>query len=814
MKKISFNDHWTYKKVGENFEPKAVTLPHDAMLFEKRDRKAATAGACGYFPGGTYEYSKRFTLTEAERGRTHILEFEAVYKNAKVLINGCLAAERPYGYSNFYVPMDEYLRFGAENEITVIADNSAVPNSRWYSGSGIYRGLSLYCGDSSHILPDGLLISTRDNDTVNLKVCACGGDEIRVKIYDGNSVVAEGAADVVAEAVTPLTAESTAASAAQLSLKVTAPRLWDAEHPELYRCCVQLLQDGKIVDEAEDLFGFRTLTWNVKGFFVNGKPTLLRGACIHHDNGILGACSFSAAEERRVRLLKEAGFNAIRSAHNPASKALLEACDRLGMYVMDEFCDNWLVHKNPYDYADQEFRAWWERDLTAMVMKNYNHPCVVMNSIGNEISELAIPEGQEMCRKLAVLARALDPDKAVTLGVNLMLCSMAAKGGGIYGDKKNGKENKNGSQTMDNLPTSAFFNLLMNHLGGIIEKSAAKPAADKATEVAFSYLDIGGYNYAASRYEMDGRLHPDRVIVGSETLPKNLYHNWQLVRKLPYVIGDFMWTGWDYLGESGIGTVRYKSFKKPGEDAPIISGGCGVIDICGKLRPEVQWNRLVWGLDNRPVIGVEPLTHAGETGSVSMWRCTDAVASWSWKGCEGKKTKVTVYASGATAELIVNGKSYGRKKTKEFKAVFPKVTYQPGTITAISYDEAGEEIARETMRTAEGATELCLCADKTLLCADGQDRCYLSIDLTGREGITKSSEDVPVTVTVSGAGSLLALGSAKPNMGECFTEKTHTTYYGKALAVIRAGDSAGKIQVRVSAPDLAEQCVELECQAR
>lgn len=796
MKKTSFNDHWTCKKQGDSAEPKPVTLPHDAMLFEKRDRNAATAGACGYFPGGVYEYTKRFALPETERGRTHILEFEAVYKNAKVYINGSLAAERPYGYSNFYVLLDEHLCFGEENEITVIADNSAVPNSRWYSGSGIYRNVSLYSGESSHILPDGLLISTLNNDIVNVKVSASGGDEICVKIYDGDSVAAESVAPV---------SEGTA----EVSLKVTSPRLWDAEHPELYRCCVELLQDRKAVDETEDSFGFRTLAWNVKGFFVNGKETLLRGACIHHDNGILGACSFTSAEERRVRLLKEAGFNAIRSAHNPASKALLEACDRLGMYVMDEFCDNWLVHKNPYDYANQEFLAWWEQDLNAMVMKNYNHPCVVMNSIGNEISELAIPAGQEVCRKLAVLTRELDPGKAVTMGINLMLCSMTAKGGGIYGDKKDGKENKNGSQTMDNLPTSAFFNLLMNHMGGIIEKSAAKPAADKATEVAFSYLDIGGYNYAASRYEMDGKLHPDRVIVGSETLPKNLYRNWQYVRKLPYVIGDFMWTGWDYLGESGIGTVRYKSFKKPGEDAPIVSGGCGVIDICGKLRPEVQWNRLVWGLSNKPGIGVEPLTHAGETGSVTMWRDTDAVASWSWKGCEGKKTKVTVYASGVAAELIVNGKSYGRKKTKEYKAVFPKVIYQPGTITAISYDGNGAEIARETMRTAEGATELCLRPDRTTLHADGQDLCYLAIDLTGRDGITKSSEDVPITVMVSGAGSLLALGSAKPNMGECFTEKTHTTYYGKALAVIRAGDNAGKIQIKVSAPGMGEQCVEL-----
>ena len=234
MKKTSFNDHWTCKKQGDSAEPKAVTLPHDAMLFEKRDRKAATAGACGYFPGGKYEYAKRFFLPEAERGRTHILEFEAVYKNAKVYLNGSLAAERPYGYSNFYVPLDEYLRFGEENEITVIADNSAVPNSRWYSGSGIYRNVSLYSGHSSHILPDGLLISTRNNDTVHVKVGVSGGEEIRVKICDGDSVAAESAAPVTE-------------GAAEVSLHVTTPRLWDAEHPELYRCCVELLEDGEAV---------------------------------------------------------------------------------------------------------------------------------------------------------------------------------------------------------------------------------------------------------------------------------------------------------------------------------------------------------------------------------------------------------------------------------------------------------------------------------------------------------------------------------------------------------------------------------------
>lgn len=797
MKKKDFNRGWLFGTVGKEPSMQPVTLPHDAMLYEKRSKDAATAGACGYFPGGAYVYVKRFLVPETWRTQSAVLEFEAVYQNAQVFVNDALVAEQRYGYTNFFVVLDPQLKYGEENEIKVIADNSSVPNSRWYSGSGIYRSVNLFLGDKSHIRPDGLLVSTSGNDAAHVKVSVTGGDTVRVSVLDGEKVVAQAEAAVK---------EGTASA----DIPVSQPRLWDAEHPELYRCRAELLKNGEMVDEADAWFGFRTLSWSTRGFFVNGKKTLFRGACVHHDNGILGACSFEDAEFRRVRLLKEAGFNAIRSAHNPASKALLDACDRLGLYVMDEFCDNWLVHKNPYDYADRDFRAWWQQDLTAMVIKNYNHPSVVMNSIGNEISELAIPEGQEYCKKLAVLARKLDPDKAVTMGVNLMLCSMSAKGGGIYGNKKNGKENQNGSQTMDNVPTSAFFNMLMNLAGGMIEKMAAKPAADDATKVSFSYLDIGGYNYAASRYEKDDTLHPDRVIVGSETLPKNLYHNWQLVKKFPYVIGDFMWTGWDYLGEAGIGTVRYKSFKNPGQDAPIISAGSGVIDICGKLRPEVQWNRLIWGLDHTPGIGVEPYTHAGETGSESMWRDTDAVASWSWAGCEGKKTKVTVYSDGETAELIVNGHSYGRKKTKEYKAVFKRVVYEPGTITAISYDGEGKEQSRTSMKTAAGPAELRVVADRSTLQAKTQDLAYISIDLTGADGITKSSEDTAVTVEVAGAGTLLALGSARPNMGENFFSDTHTTYYGKALAVVRGGDAPGKITVTVKAKGLQAKTLELE----
>lgn len=796
MKQNSFNRDWVFFKQGEESRVRAVTLPHDAMLYESRDRNAVTGAACGYFPGGAYVYRKRFAAPEEWACMAVTLEFEGVYQKAAVTLNGKLLAKNNYGYSNFYVPMDEALHYGGENLLEVLADNSACPNSRWYSGSGIYRNVNLYLGSEAHILPDGLLIHTQGN-RAHVQVQSKGGDSVRVTVYDGEKAVASETAKIGDQGT-------------ELAITVEKAGLWSVEEPKLYRCVAELLDGETVQDSAEANFGFRSITWSTEGFFLNGRETLLRGACIHHDNGILGACSYEASEERRVQLLKEAGFNAIRSAHNPASKALLDACDRLGMLVMDEFCDNWLIHKNPHDYADADFRASWEGDLRAMLIKNYNHPSVVMTSIGNEISELALPEGQEYCKILADYCRAFDPSRPITLGVNFMLCSMTAKGGGIYGEKKNGKENKNGSQGMDNLPTSQLFNFWMNKLGGLIEGMAAKPAADKATEAAIAALDIGGYNYAASRYEKEPSLHPERVIVGSETLPKSLFHNWQMVKRLPYVIGDFMWTGWDYLGESGIGTVRYKSFKQPGNDAPIISGGCGVIDICGKLRPEVQWNRLIWELSDCPGIGVEPLTHAGEVGSVSMWRDTDALESWSWAGFEGKKTKVTVYASGAAAELLVNGKSYGKKKTRDFKAVYKRVAYEPGTITAVSYDESGREIGRKSLATATGGTRIHLVPEKTELTADCQDLCYLNITLTDENGTVKVTEDRPITVKVSGAGELLALGSAKPNMGETFVSDTHTTYYGKALAVIRAGSETGDIRVSVVSSDLKEQSLTIQ----
>lgn len=787
MKKYDFNRTWTVQKEGEQVSHE-VNLPHDAMLFEERCKEAKPSGACGYFQGGKYIYRKQFTVPKEWESKTLIMECEAVYQNASVLVNGTVAVERPYGYSNFFVELNHYLIPGKSNEIQIVADNANCPNSRWYSGSGVYREVQLYVGGTSYIEPEGVKVTILDEKSVQVDVAAVGCGAVSVEILDSGMVVAQ-------------------SKGAHSKVTLENAKLWDEDHPHLYQCRAVLTSGAIVQDEATVSFGVRTLKWSGEGFFVNGKRRLLRGSCIHHDNGILGACDFRDAEYRRVRIMKEAGFNAVRSAHNPISKAMLDACDELGVYVMDETFDYWLIHKNPYDYADQAFRSWWKRDTASMIIKDFNHPSVVMYSIGNEISELGVPEGQALCKEIAEFVRENDSARVVTCGMNLMLASMAAKGGGIYGKKKDGKENTNGSQTLDNMPTSTFFNIMMNKMGGIIDSMAAKPAASKVADAIAPMLDIVGYNYATSRYLKEHQEHPHRVIVGSETLPKMLYRNWQLVKQCSNIIGDFMWVGWDYLGEAGLGAIQYRDRKtkeNPYKGLMILSGS-GVIDICGNQRPEVGWNKAIWGLQAQPTICVDPIVHAKHKKAASMWRNTDAVESWSWEGCEGMKSDVTVYSDATQVALVLNGKQLGCKKVKECKAVFKKVAYVPGTLEAIAYGADGTELSRSTLTSATGKTQLKLDADKVTLHANGQDLCFIDINLIGENGITKSSSDQKVGIQVEGTGTLQAIGSARPNTEESFCGNSYTTFYGKALAAIRAGYEPGKIKVTVSTGSLVNQ---------
>ena len=787
MKKLDFNRDWTVQKEGSP-EVRAVNLPDDAMIRECRRDDAPSGSAGAFFEGGKYTYTKTWNVTENAKDQNYILEFEGIYQNAEVYLNGEKLAYRPYGYSNFFVDLTNKLQSGV-NEIKVIADNSEVPNSRWYSGSGIYRPVWLYEAGKEYIRPEGIRITTESENTVHAVVNAvCDDSEVMVRILDQNGT------------------EITTVKGDDVYAVIPDAVNWSDENPYLYTCRVELVNGEDVMDSSEMKFGVRTLEFGEQGMLVNGKPVKLRGACVHHDNGILGACSFRDAEYRRIRILKEAGFNAIRSSHNPASKYMLEACDELGVYVMDELYDMWLVHKNRYDFGREKFNEWWKTDLKSMVDKDYSHPSVIMYSLGNEISELGREDGQAMAKEMTEYLHSLDSSRPATAGINLALAQMASMGG----KKKDDEQTIMTNDDTKNAPTSEFFNKLMNVLGEKMDKAASTKKADAAAEKLGKIFDVNGYNYATSRYEKDAVT--GKPFVGSETMPHKLYVNWQYVKKIPTLLGDFMWTGWDYLGEAGIGTIRYmdRKTKKDIDPGLLITSGAGVIDICGKKRPESYWNQMIWGLRTDPIIGVNPYTHADHFMSKRMWRKADTIESWSWQGCEGKKADVYVYSPSYMVELKLNGKSLGKKKTDQYTAVFKKAAYQKGTLEAYALDESGNVTGTFTLTSADEDMKISVQTEKTELVNDGQSLAYLDITLTDQNGVVISSKDRQLHVEVSGAGTLAALGSARPNMAEEFTNTKHQTYYGHLQAVVRSGYEAGTITVRVSGEGVDTEEITIE----
>ncbi len=751
MQKLSFNEHWTCNQIP-------VTLPHDAQIGEKRSRDASDGGH-GYFPGGVYTYEKIFTIPEAFRGKVLLLEFEGVYRNAVVSLNGREIARHAYGYTGFFAELAE-LNESGENRLTVTADNSELPNSRWYTGSGIWRPVWLWICE-----PDGLRPRSVKLSTISLNPAA-----VRV------------------ESPVPVTAELSGQRGEGTDFTVTIPdaKLWSAEHPNLYE--VKIRTAGG--DAYEIPFGIRKLEWSNKGFFVNGEDTLLRGGCVHHDNGVLGAATYAESEERRVRILKENGFNAIRSSHNPASTALIEACDRLGMYVMDETFDMWYNRKTKFDYG-RDFADNWESDVTAMAERDYNHPSVVLWSIGNEVAEPAEQKGVEAGGRMIDLLHALDPSRPVTCGVNLMILGRAAKGQGIYRD---GEQKTAGTRQAEEKGepknASLAFNIMASLIGTGMNKGGNSKKVDALSSPFCGALDMVGYNYGSGRYPLDGRVHPDRVIFGSETFPQDIYKNWQAVKKYLYLVGDFMWTAWDYLGEAGLGAWSYTGGMPFNRPYPWLLAGAGVIDITGTPDASCKYAAVVWGLEKNPVIGVKPVNHPGVRPSKSVWRGTNAILSWSWNGCEGNRAEVEVYSDQPAVELFLNGKSCGKKKMKECRAVF-KLKYAPGTLEAVSYDASGHETGRRALKSADKDLRIGVHPEKAA--AKPGEIVYVPVNIEDRAGIVESNADRRLTVTVEN-GELLGFGSANPCTEERYTDGAFTTYYGRALAVVRTGQS-GKLTV-------------------
>ena len=768
MKATAWNTGWLFRHLDsqENFVP--VTLPHDAMQAEPRTELSANGINGGWYEGRDYEYIRRFTPDKSLRNKTLMLEFEGVYHLAEVYLNGEKIAERPYGYTNFYADLTDRVRFDEENELRVIARNSDQPNSRWYSGAGIYRPVVLWTADKQqHIALNGVRIRTVSINpaTVEVAVRTVGAGRVSVDVLAGEKQAASAAADTTGEVT--------------LTLTVPNAKLWDVEHPNLYTCRVRFGSD-------EDLqtFGIRTLSWGKKGILLNGERVIVQGACIHHDQGILGARCYAQGEERRVRLLKENGYNAVRSAHNPCSKALLDACDRLGMLMMDEYIDHWYIHKTEHDYVDY-FNDWWRSDLESMVKKDYNHPCVILYSTGNEVSETAQKKGIALTKQLTRYLHRLDDTRPVTCGVNIFFNFLSSIGFGVYSDQKAKKQAEDATKKKKAVG-SQFFNNLAGLLGSeFMKHGATLHGCDVKTRDAFANMDIAGYNYGIYRYEHDLKKYPDRLILGSETFCSDAYRFRELAKKEPRLIGDFVWAGMDYLGEVMVGSWEYAD-NAPRFDGGLgwVSAGSGRIDLTGKPLGEALYTRVALEQAEGPFLAVRPVNHTGDKHSPSAWKMTDAMTSWTWPGCEGKQAEVEVYARAASAALVLNGKEIARKNAKNDCLFRFRCAYQPGTLEAVAYNAAGQETGRCALTTAGPATELRAEPEEAVL-RPGQ-LCYIRLRYTDQNGVLKPTVREPIRVQVTG-GRLLALGNACPFNLQGYRTSQTDPYWGEAMAIVETG---------------------------
>ena len=771
-----FCEKWSFKKVGGYFQ--IVDLPHDAMILEQRDSDSPGGSAGAFFPAGKYVYEKTFSVPNEWKDKVVQFQFDGVYRNSIVYINDKKAGGRPYGYIPFFVNTEGLLAYGENNTIRVEVDNSRLPDSRWYTGSGIYRPVWMWIGDKAYIKPEGVKISTVSYNPAKIRIdTEHTGGEVAVEILLCDELVTSGSGD-------------------NIEIDIPNAKLWNVEAPNLYTCRVTLNNNGVVTDTASETFGIRLVEWNPKGLFINGVNTLLRGACVHSDNGILGARSYPETEERRVRILKENGYNAIRSSHNPASKSMLEACDRIGMYMIDETWDMWRGKKSMHDYADY-FDDNYIQDIEALVSRDFNHPSVIMYSIGNEISDPHKKEGVDLARDMVERFKKLDQNRAVTCGVNLWLIHRASKGKGIY--KEDGglsleKDQKGKKKKKEKASGSLFFNMMVNIIGTGMNKASNSKSADRVNSPFVDLLDIAGYNYTSGRYRKDGKIHPERVIYGSETFPQDIAKNWAMVKQLPYLIGDFMWTGWDYLGETGLGGWSYTNdgsgFGKP---YPWILADCGALDILGNPTGEMFHAAAVWGKLGKPAICVRPVNHPGVNPQKAVWRGTNSIPSWSWHNCTGNKAIIEVFFDSYTIELLLNGKSRGRKKAKDCRAMF-KLPYEAGSLSAIAYDSAGKEIARGNLQSASGKRMIRLTPETEDIKAG--EVIHVAVDIVGENGIVESNADTQLSIDVDG-GELLAFGSANPRTEETYISGSFKTYYGRSMVVLRVG-SGDKVVVKGS----------------
>lgn len=768
-RETNFNANWQFIRSDvENAEQpgfddkkwRTLDLPHDYSIEDLPEKEgvkqigpfseeSAGGPSTAHTVGGTAWYRKHFILNKEDEGKIIQILFDGVYMNADFWINGKHLGNHPYGYTAFAYDLTQYLNpIGQENVLAVQVKNEG-KNSRWYSGSGIYRDVTLLKTNPVYIDIWGNYISTPqispEKAVAQIQTSVVNSEtqkqEITVKAEIFNP-----SGELVASSENPTVIQATNKSELSNEFEIANPQLWSIDNPNLYTAKIQLKKRGKTIDETTQKFGIRSIEFSSeKGFLLNGESVLLKGACLHHDNGALGSAAFKTAEYRRVKLMKENGFNAIRTAHNPPSKLFLDACDELGILVMDESFDQWQEPKNPQDY-NLYFDDWWEKDIEAMVKRDRNHPSIIIWSVGNEIKERADSSGLAIFPKLRQKVLEYDKSRPVTQAI----CEFWEQPGKTW------------------------------------DYSAP----------AFAQLDVHGYNYQWRRYETDHEKYPERIMIGTESIAKEAFENWQQVEKHTYIIGDFVWTGMDHLGESGIGNAKLDNdttkFLPPW---PWFVNNSGDISILGFKKSQMYFRDVIWGNSYLEMLVHSPIP-AGRKEILSMWGWPDEWKSWNWKGNEGILLQVSVYSRCQQVRLELNGKVVGTKDVSEETKLTAKfdVPYQPGELVAIGLNDE-KEIARQMLKTSGKPAKLNITAEKNNFPGIKNDLAYFNVEVLDEKGIQVPDATIPVRFSIEGGAKLQAIANENPKEMHSFQHAIVNTYRGRCQLIVRLNKIGGEIVV-------------------
>ena len=721
----------------------------------------------GFTVGGTGWYRKHFKAAESWQTKVVSVLFDGVYMNADVWINGRHLGNHPYGYTAFWFNLSKYLNYDDKENILAVQVKNEGINSRWYSGSGIYRHVTLSIVNKIQIAPWGIYLTTAQADSSNAVINIQAtlenqynekkNIEFMVDILNSDSKV------VASKRISTLLSNSVP-SKVKCNLSVTNPKLWSTDSPNLYKAICSIRQDGKILDKTETVFGIRTLKYDSEnGFFLNGKNIKLKGGSMHANNGPLGAAAYNRAEERRAELMKKAGFNAIRCAHNPPSSAFLEACDRLGMMVIDEAFDVWIVGWRPDDYHVY-FKDWWQSDITSMLLRDRNHPSIITWSIGNQIREARDSTGIALAYQIADVVRSLDPSRPVSANVAMF----------ISGNWHDGSS----ELWRDNDPI-------------------------------FSALDICGYSYQSKQYVTDHERLPNRIMFSSEIDPRNCFSNWMRAIDNKFVLGNFTWTAMDYLGDPASGWFGLSN--RPKSLFPWNTSYTGDIDVCGFRRPRSFYRDILFKNENKLSVFVYTPVSSFEGEGNSLWGWDDVKASWTWPGYEGTPITVEAYSACDSVQLVLNGKYLGSKSTSresQFKASW-LVPYERGTLTAIGFIN-NKETARWLLQTADVPYKVKLTVDRLKITADGQDLSYFTIEITDKKGIINPLADNLIHFKIEGPGQLVGVGNSNPLSLESFQQPYRKAYEGRCLVIIRSTSKVGKITLRAEGEGLIEDAIVID----